>query len=104
VVHVRVGQQHEVERRQLARPERGAHQPSRPQLGQAPADSDPRLEGRIGDDPSPLEIEEHGGVAEPGGGEPIAGPRPGLGAMGRRRNPAYVYHEGTSVISDTPEF
>ncbi len=86
VVHVCVGEQDRVELRQLALGERGGDQPPRADLGQSPTQADPPLEHGIGEQPGPLEIEQHGRVTEPRYGQPIVRPRRRIGPVGRRRD------------------
>src|SRR5205814_8735792 len=54
--------------------------------GQTNADS--LEEDRVGQDRDPEEVEQHGGVAKPGGGQPIVRPVLRMGTDGRGRNRA----------------
>ena len=81
VVHVGVREQQHVGAGKLARLERRLDQPPRAKLDGSTADADPRLECRIGEDPDTVKIEQHRRMAEPGGGEPVAGPVGWTGAV-----------------------
>jgi len=84
MIHMGVGEEQQVQRRQLPRAQRGLHQTARPELGQPSADPDPTLEGRVGQNPGSQEIDEHRRVAEPSEGELVIAPGIRLRPLGRR--------------------
>ena len=86
MIHVRVREQHEVHAGQLSRRERGSHEA----LGADGADEHVRArmihQQRISQDVNAVKIDEHRGVAEPGGGDAVGIPEFGRGGEIGREN------------------
>jgi hypothetical protein len=74
MVHVRMREQNQIEGRQLLGAQGGLHKATRPHLGEAPADPDPRLQDRIGEYECAVDVEQHRCMAEPGHSQVIIGP------------------------------
>ena len=66
MVHVGMGEQNQVELRQVPRPKGRLDQPPGTELGEAAAQPDAPLQGGIGQYPGALEVHEHRGMAQPG--------------------------------------
>ncbi len=90
VVEMRVRKQNEIDRRQLFHRQRGRGQAFRPDRGERQRNPDPAQEHRIGQDGDAKEIQQDGGVAEPGGAELVVRPlaRARFCPGGRDRAPA----------------
>ena len=82
VIHVRVGEQQQIERRQLGGLERARDVALGPEGDRADAHADPRKKDRVGENPEAEEIDQHRGVAEPGGGQASSGQARGVGWCG----------------------
>jgi hypothetical protein len=82
VVHVCMGEQNQIDRRQLADPKRRLYQTAGSHLGQSAPDADPPLQCRIGQNPGAPDVEQHRCMAQPGYGEPVIGPGGWIGASG----------------------
>src|SRR5436190_11544249 len=81
MIHVRVCQQDEVDRRQLPDAQRRRDEAFRAERHDARADADAREQRRIGEDPDAVEVDEERGVTEPREREPIVTPRRWIGLM-----------------------
>ena len=77
-----VRDEQEVDRRELAHGQRGGDVAARAAGDEAQADADAVAEDGIGEDRHAADAEEHGGVAEPGGGERLVLP---VGEVGLER-------------------
>ena len=89
MVHVRVREQDDVDLRQLGDGERGLHQALEAERHRAHADAGARAEDRVGEDRNAIDLEQHGGVAEPGGVQTGIGPELRMRAVGRGQNLAF---------------
>ena len=85
VVEVGVGDQDQVELGQFADRQRGGDEPARPAGADAEADADAVGEDGVGEDGHPADAEQHGGVADPGGGEGVVFPAGQVRLERRRR-------------------
>ncbi len=77
----------------VAGPKRGLDQATGPQLGRSLPDADAALQSGVGQHPGAVEVEEHGGVTQPGDGEPVIGPGRGIGTVGCRSDIGLGSHE-----------
>jgi hypothetical protein len=73
---MRVRKQDGLEPGQVAGPQCRFNQTPGAELGQAPTNPNSLLQGRVGQEPGTLKVEENGCVTQPGNGEPAF--RPGL--------------------------
>jgi hypothetical protein len=86
MVHVGVREEQQVQSPELPGAKRRLDEAPGSELGQPAADSDPSLERGVGEHPRAPEIEQHGRVAQPRGGEAIGGPTSGVGPVRRARD------------------
>jgi hypothetical protein len=91
VIHVRVRQKQQVDRRQLSRPEGRGNEPPGPELGVAATDSDSGLECRVGEEPHAKKIGEDCCMAEPGECGLVVGPPLGVRALWGGANAASAF-------------
>jgi hypothetical protein len=82
VIHVCMGEEDQVDRRQLSGTERRLHQTARSQLGEAPTDTDSALKRRICENAGALQIQEYRGVTQPRSSECIVPPGLRIGSLG----------------------
>lgn len=91
VVEVRVRKKNKIDRRQVAEGQRGARQAFRADREKEETNAGARKQDGIGQDRDAEEIDEHRGMAEPGGGQlriiPLV--RPGTRRSRRDRSPAF---------------
>ena len=85
MIHVRMGEQDNVDLRQLGQGQCGLHQPLQSQCHGPEADTRARAENRIGEDCYTIDLEQHGGMAQPGGVQAGIGPEMRARTMRRRR-------------------
>ena len=87
VIEVRVGKQDQINRRQFMKLQRRLREAFRADGEKGQANPDAREKNGIGQDRDSEKIEQHGGVAEPRGRQPIVGPflrpRPGSSRQDR---------------------
>ena len=88
MVEMRVRQKHEVDARQFARFQRARDVAFWAERERADVDAASREEDGIGEDRDAEEIDEHGRLSQPRGGDPVVAPRPWLRVMWRRRDGA----------------
>ena len=74
VIHVRVRDKNKIERRQFFRLEWRVNHPSRANGDRTNADAASVAKDRIGNDPRPIKINEHGRLPKPGEREHLVGP------------------------------
>ena len=98
VIHVGMGEQDEVDFRQLGEAEGGLDQTLQAEREGAEADAGARAEDGVGEDGDAVDLEQHGGMAEPGGMEAGIGPGMRMGTMGRGQNLALEVPNDTTPV------
>ena len=84
MVHVRMREQDEIDGRQLARPKRGCDETFGADVSEKGVSANTFAEDRVGKDGEAVEIQQDGGVAEPGSGDGVG--IPGVWGGSRRRS------------------
>ena len=79
VIHVGVGEQDDVDLRQFRDGERGLHEALEAERHRAEADAGAFAEDGIGEDRNAVDLQQDGGVAEPGGVQTGIGPEVRVG-------------------------
>jgi hypothetical protein len=65
MVEVRVRDQHQIDRRQIAGRQRALDEAQRAYRAEADGDANPAEQYRVGEDAHAVEVDQHGGVSEP---------------------------------------
>ena len=86
MIHVRVRQQDEIERWQLARPERRRNEAFGSECEHAGTHADASQQGWIGDQPDSEQVDEERRMTKPREGETIVRPSRRVGHIRRRRD------------------
>ena len=81
-----------------ARREGGLHEALQAERQRAQADAGARAEDGVGEDRDAVDLEQHGGVAEPGGVQAGIGPEMRVGTMRRRQNLALEVANDTTPV------
>jgi hypothetical protein len=103
MIHVRMREENDIERRQLARPESRSDVALGSERQGANADANASLQRWIREDPDTKKVEQHRCVTEPRKCQLIVSPMPWIGFVGRRRDGSEISLADTSHILEIGE-